>query len=76
MNWTRRGAKILAAFFNGYAGGFTVSLPSNYILSPQNIQWDWVFFLPIISGLALTWPQIGKVFNEIAGTFESSKEKD
>lgn len=66
MNWKKRGAKISAAFFNGYGGGFTVALPSNFILMPESIQWIWVFTLPLLSGLAMTWPQLAKVLQEYA----------
>ena len=60
----RRGAKILAAFFNGYGGGFVVVLPTNFILVPESIQWGWIFILPILSGLTMTWPQIAKILQE------------
>jgi len=66
LNWERRGAKLLASFFNGYGGGFTVALPTNFILAPETIQWIWVFTLPFLSGLAMTWPQVAKMFQEFA----------
>ena len=64
INWSKRGAKLLASFFNGYGGGFVVALPTNYLIDPQLIQWNLIFLLPLLSGLAMTWPQIAKVFNE------------
>jgi len=68
VDWKKRGAKILGSFFNGYGGGFVVALPSNYLLQPQQIHWDLVFLLPILAGLAMTWPQLAKVFNEYANS--------
>jgi len=64
MNWKRRFSKVLGAFFTGYGGGFAVMLPANGTLSPENIQWFWIFVLPILAGLVVTWPQLGKVFSE------------
>ena len=64
MNWKRRFSKVLGSFFTGYGGGFTAVLPGNHILAPDDIQWFWIFVLPMLSGLAVTWPQLGKVFTE------------
>lgn len=73
MDWSRRGAKILASFFNGYGGGFTVALPTNFILAPATIEWMWVFTLPMLSGLAMTWPQMAKIFQEYAMNSEGEE---
>jgi len=66
LTWSQRGAKLLSVFFIGYGGGFGVSVPANYIYSSEEINWIAVFTLPIISGLLMTWPQIGKMFGEMA----------
>ncbi len=68
VDWKKRGFKILASFFNGYGGGWTVGLPANVVLAPSEIQWGWLFILPILSGLTMTWPQLAKVFNEVANS--------
>jgi len=66
LNWKQRGAKLLSVFFTGYGGGFAVSIPANYIHAPEQINWIAVFLLPVIAGLLMTWPQIGKMFGEIS----------
>lgn len=68
IDWSKRGAKILATFVNGYGSGFPVVLPANYLLDPTLIHWDFIFGLPILSGLVVTWPQIAKVINEYANS--------
>lgn len=47
-------------------------LPANGTLSPENIQWFWIFVLPILAGLVVTWPQLGKVFSEYGNMDKSS----
>ena len=66
LTWRQRISKLLSVFFTGYGGGFGVSLPANYIYSPDQVNWITVFTLPIIAGLLMTWPQIGKMFGEMA----------
>jgi len=66
LTWRQRVSKLLSVFFTGYGGGFGVSLPANYIYSPDQVNWITVFALPIIAGLLMTWPQIGKMFGEMA----------
>jgi len=66
LTWKQQGAKILSVFFTGYGGGFGVSVPANYIYSPQEVNWIAVFTLPIIAGLLMTWPQLGKMFGDMA----------
>ena len=70
MNWTRRGARILGSFFTGYGGGFGTMIPAHYVLTPTTqlieLQWGWIFLLPLLSGLVTTWPQIGKMLNEFS----------
>ncbi len=39
-------------------------LPGNVIFSPETIHWFWIFVLPILAGLVVTFPQLGKVFTE------------
>ena len=59
-------AKVLGSFFTGYGGGFAAMMPGNAVLSPTEIHWFWIFILPMLSGLVVTWPQLGKVFTEYA----------
>jgi len=66
LTWRQRVSKLLSVFFTGYGGGFGVSLPANYIYSPDQVNWVTVFTLPIIAGLLMIWPQIGKMFGEMA----------
>lgn len=66
LTWKQRIFKLLSVFFTGYGGGFGVSLPANYIHAPDQINWITVFALPIIAGLLMMWPQIGKMFGEMA----------
>lgn len=66
MNWKQRGAKLLSVFFIGYGGGFGVSLPANYVYAAEEVNWIAVFTLPLIAGLVVIFPQIGKMFGEIA----------
>jgi len=66
LTWKQRGAKLLSVFFTGYGGGFAVIIPANYLYSPDIINWLAVFTLPLISGLIMLWPQIGKMFGEMA----------
>ena len=66
LNWKQKGAKLLSVFFMGYSGGFVGVLPANYLLDPQNINLFVIFLVPGISGLALLFPQIGKMFGEMA----------
>ncbi len=68
IDWKKRGAKIVASFFTGYSGGWTAVMSSNLILSPGDIEWGWIFILPMMAGLTTTWPQLAKVFNEIANS--------
>ena len=66
LNWKQRASKLLSVFFTGYGGGFGVSVPANYIYAPHEVNWIGVFLLPTIAGLLMTWPQIGKMFGEMA----------
>ena len=66
ITWKQRGAKLLSVFFTGYGGGFGVSLPANYLLVDTPVNWILVFTLPMIAGLIATFPQIGKMFGDIA----------
>ena len=66
MTWKQHGAKLLSVFFTAYGGGLGVSVPANYLYSPDEINWLTVFALPVIAGLIMIFPQIGKMFGEIA----------
>lgn len=50
----------------GYSGGFVGVLPANYLLDPQNINPLIIFLIPGVSGLALLFPQIAKMFGDMA----------
>ncbi len=64
ITWNQRIAKLFSVFFTGYGGGFAVSVPTHYLITEQMINWMLVFTLPLISGLMMTWPQIGKMFGD------------
>lgn len=66
MNWKQRCAKLLSVFFTGYGGGFAVIIPANYLYFPELINWYMIFTLPVISGLIMLFPQLGKMFGEMA----------
>ena len=66
MIWKKQVAKLLSVFFTGYGGGFAVIIPANWLYSPELINWYIVFALPVISGLIMLWPQVGKMFGEMA----------
>ncbi len=66
LTWKQRGSKLLSVFFLGYGGGFGVSIPVNYMHASHDVNWLTVFILPIISGLIMTFPQIGKMFGEMS----------
>ena len=65
VNWKQRGAKVLASFFTGYGGGFAALLPTPAV--GIQIELEWIFLLPTLSGLVVSFPQLGKIFNEYAG---------
>ena len=67
VNWQKRGAKILGSFFTGYGGGFSAMLTGQSVVHPNEINFVALFFLPLLSGLVVTFPQLGKVFNELGG---------
>jgi hypothetical protein len=66
MDWNKRGAKLVSVFFTGYGGGFAVSVPTHYLITSHEIDWIMVFTFPLISGLLMTFPQIGKMFGDFA----------
>lgn len=66
MTWKQKGAKLLSVFFTGYGGGFGVSIPANYVYAPESVNWFAVFMLPLVAGLLMLWPQLGKMFGEMA----------
>jgi len=72
VNWAKRGYKIIGTFFTGYGGGFATMIPGNIAFSPEELRWGLIFILPCISGLVVTFPQIGKIFNELATMDEGS----
>lgn len=66
MNWKQRSAKLLSVFITGYGGGFSAVLPTHYLLMPGTIDLVVLFIIPLISGLAMTWPQLGKMLGEMS----------
>lgn len=65
VNWRRRLIKILSVFINGYGAGFTVSLGSDYLLDPVNLNLFYIFSLPLLAGMVSIWPQLSKLVNEV-----------
>ena len=63
MNWKRRFSKVLGSWITGYSGGlasiFTISAYQSW-----EINFETLFLIPLISGLIVALPQLGKVFNE------------
>ena len=57
-------AKIFSVFITGYGAGFGVVIPADYIHSPSSVDWAHLFILPIIAGLIVTFPQLGKMLGE------------
>ena len=66
MNWTKRGAKILATWITGYSGGLGTLFTINTIDSIGHVDFISVFSLPVISGLIVALPQLSKVVFEYA----------
>lgn len=66
MIWKQRCAKLLSVFFMGYGGGFVAVLPTSYLTDPNHINLLILFLTPILSGLAMMFPQVGKMFGELA----------
>ncbi len=62
VNWKRRGAKVLGSFFTGYGGGLAAVLPAPAL--GVQLEFGLIFLLPALSGLVVSIPQIGKIFNE------------
>lgn len=63
INWTKRGAKILASFVTGYSGGlgFGVSLEA---MTHLGISIEGLIIYPTVSGLIVALPQVSKVLIE------------
>ncbi len=72
INWAKRGYKIIGTFFTGYGGGFATMIPANLAFAPGELNWFNIISLPIVSGLVVTFPQIGKIFNELGSMDERS----
>ncbi len=64
VNWKRRGAKVLGAFFTGYSGGLAAVLPAPAL--GVQVEFGLIFLLPVLAGLVVSIPQVGKIFNEYA----------
>ena len=62
MNWTKRGAKLLATYITGYSGGLGTLMTLGVMDSHVTVHF--LFTIPMITGLIVTLPQIGKVLNE------------
>ena len=66
MNWRKRGAYILGSFITGYSGGFGVVFAID-----QTDLWDLSiksFMVPIVAGIIVALPQLGKVITEYSNT--------
>jgi hypothetical protein len=68
INWKHRGGKVLGSFFTGYGGGFAAMLPTPAL--GLTLDFGLIFLLPTLSGLVVTFPQLGKIFNEYANMGE------
>ncbi len=62
MNWTKRSAKLLATYITGYSGGLGTLMTLGVMDS--HVTFQVLFTIPMITGLIVTLPQIGKVLNE------------
>jgi hypothetical protein len=65
INWKKRGAKILASFILGYSSGMVVIIPV-HVISTEILIFGLIemFIWPILSGLVVAFPQMGKILNE------------
>jgi len=63
LNWKKRGAKLFSVFITGYGGGLGVLYHTNF---SYTLEMDWLnlFISPLISGLIVLIPIIGKMFGE------------
>jgi len=62
MNWTKRGAKLLATYITGYSGGMGTLLALGVMDS--HVTFHLLFTIPNITGLITALPQLGKILNE------------
>ena len=67
INWSKRGAKILASWLMGYSGGLGVVFPMEAI-NHWGITVEGLLLYPAISGLIVAVPQIAKVLSEYANS--------
>ena len=64
MNWKRRLVKVLGSFVTGYGAGLGLDIPLIAILDPTALTVTNVMMYPVIAGLIVALPQLGKVLNE------------
>ena len=62
MNWSKRGAKILATWITGYSGGLGTLMTLGTIDS--QVTFTILFTIPAITGLIVALPQLAKVVSE------------
>jgi len=65
MNVAKRLAKVLGSFVTGYSGGLALTIPIFSDFQAGNFEWFNIFVYPMMSGLIVSLPQLGKVLNEI-----------
>lgn len=71
MNWHQRGSKLLSVFFYGY--GASVVPVGAFVISsdPVNFTFYNLLVYPALGGFILIFPQLGKIFGEIANDKKS-----
>lgn len=65
MNWKRRLLKVLGSFVTGYGAGLS-AIFTDSAFKQESIDIGFLFGIPLIAGLIVALPQLGKVINEIA----------
>lgn len=67
MNWKQRGYGLLSVFFYGYSAGFAGVLGYGVTTLGELSMLNLIIF-PSISGLAMTFPKLGKTFAELSAS--------
>jgi len=67
INWKQRVYGLLSVFFYGYSAGFAGVLGYGATTSGELSIFNLIIF-PSISGLAMTFPKLGKTFAELSNT--------
>jgi len=62
MYWKYQLFKVISIFITGYGSGLPVVL---YLKNAhQAIDWAWIFFYPLVSGIIVLIPYFGKLVGE------------